>query len=127
MTLTIPTCIECGSRAEIVGGSRIYPHRPDLYQKKFWLCGCGAYVGCHPGTREPLGSPAGPETRRARSAAHAAFDPLWRSGQMRRKAAYAWLSQALGVERNDCHIGMMDQDTAKRVVQLVTYRKEAHD
>jgi len=120
-----PVCIECGSTANLVGGKRIYPHRPDLYEKKFWLCSCGAYCGCHPGTTAALGSPAGPVTRKARSAAHAAFDPLWKRGEMSRKGAYAWLSQATGIDGDRCHIGMMTAEQARLVVDVVRSRRVA--
>lgn len=115
-----PRCIECGKIAELVMGDRIYPHRPDLYQKRFYLCACGAYCGCHPNTNFPLGYPCGADTRKARSAAHAAFDPLWRRGSMGRSQAYQWLARTLGIDTEDCHIGMMDAPTARRVVVAVS-------
>lgn len=115
-------CIECGGAAKLTDGRAIYPHRPDLYHKAFWLCGCGAYCGCHPGTTQALGSPCGPVTRKARSAAHAAFDPLWRSKSMTRQSAYAWLTEATGIPRERCHMGMMNADEARRVVEAVNSR-----
>lgn len=117
-----PICIECGNKGELVDGQRIYPHRPDLYAKRFYLCACGAYCGCHPGTTIPLGNPCGPVTRKARSAAHAAFDPLWKRGVMSRPSAYAWLTQATGIAREQCHIGMMTAEQANLVVRLVRER-----
>jgi hypothetical protein len=116
------SCAECGGPADLTDGRVIYPHRPDLAKKSFWLCKCGAYCGCHPGTTSALGSPAGPDTRRARSAAHAAFDPLWRSGEMTRNEAYTWLAQSLGIPQGRCHIGMMTADEARRVITRVTQR-----
>ncbi len=113
-----PTCIECGCVAHLVGGERIYPHRPDLYAKSFWLCECGAYCGCHPGTTAALGYPCGPGTRKARSAAHEAFDRLWKTGVMKRDKAYKWLSQATGISHERCHIGMMTAAEARRVVAV---------
>lgn len=114
------TCLECGStKAKLVPGSRVYPHRADLHRKYFWLCPCGAYCGTHPGGTAPLGSPAGRETRAARMRAHSAFDPLWADGEMTRRDAYAWLSEALQIDPKDCHIGMMDKATAERVPVLV--------
>ena len=112
------TCIECGRAASLTSGKRIYPHRPDLYGKRFYLCECGAYCGCHGNTTEPLGYPCGPVTRKARSAAHAAFDPIWKRGQMRRHAAYKWLSERTGIEPDKCHIGMMTAEQARRVVAI---------
>ena len=115
-------CMECGRAAALVGGERIYPHRPDLYAKNFWLCTCGAYCGCHPGGVTPLGFPCGPETRRARNAAHTAFDPLWTQREMSRASAYAWLSKVTGIPPRDCHIGMMTAAQARGVVQAVHAR-----
>lgn len=114
-----PICIECGGVGELVDGKRIYPHRPDLYRKNFYLCQCGARCGCHPGSVVPLGNPCGPETRRARSAAHEAFDPLWKQGSMSRASAYAWLADATGIDRERCHIGMMTAEQARLVVTVV--------
>lgn len=120
-------CAECGEQnAELVTGKRIYPHRPDLHGQGFWLCACGAYCGCHKGTSFPLGSTAGPLTRKARNAAHAAFDPLWKAKATRdnlpnhvaRGAAYLWLAAQLGIEMKDCHISHMNAAQALRVVEV---------
>ena len=118
-------CGECGAPAEIVGGDRIYPHRPDLAAKRFYLCGCGAYVGTHPGTCEPLGSPAHSGTRKARSEAHAHFDALYKEvgrrkpdGGSPRKRGYKWLAEKMGMTPEECHIGMMNAAQAGRVVQI---------
>jgi hypothetical protein len=121
----IVKCIECGSSADLVTGERIYPHRPDLYHKRFWLCACGAYCGCHGVTTRPLGNPCGAETRRARMAAHEAFDPLWRSRQMDRRAAYSWLSLCMDLDRDKTHIGMMTAAQAWEVVRHCRERRQA--
>lgn len=121
----IVLCAECLQPAQLVTGEAVYPHRPDLHAKKFYRCDCGAYVGCHPGTVQPLGSPAGPDTRRARSEAHAAFDPLWKGKRLARSKAYAWLSDALGIPPHRTHIGMMDAVTARRVVEVCAERRSA--
>lgn len=45
-------CCECGKEieADIVGGDIIYPHRKDLYSKKFYLCPhCHNYAGVYQG------------------------------------------------------------------------------
>jgi hypothetical protein len=117
------SCPYCGALAILVGGDVIYPHRPDLASKKFWQCApCGAYVGCHEaghgqgdGTT-PLGRLANAELRKAKSAAHAAFDPLWKSRRMTRKEAYAWLASALKIDPDDAHIGMFDVGQCRAVV-----------
>lgn len=113
------SCDYCGQPAERVTGAEIYPRRPDLAGKTLWRCEpCGAYVGCHPGTDKPLGRLADAELRRAKMAAHAAFDPLWRSGDMRRGQAYRWLAERLGIDSSECHIGMMDAATCRRVAAV---------
>lgn len=118
-----PTCLHCRQSAILTDGRTIYPHRPDLHHKPFWLCRqCDAYVGCHPGTAAALGSPANAATRAARALAHAVFDPLWRSGTMNRRAAYTWLADALAIKATECHIGMMDAETAFRVAAVVRAR-----
>jgi len=120
------TCPYCDRDAKLVRGNVIYPHRPDLAPKWFYQCvPCDAYVGCHPKTTTPLGRPANARLRRARNAAHAAFDPLWRSGEMRRTEAYAWLSEAIGLSRSNCHVGMMDEAQCAAVVAACRERKAA--
>ncbi len=115
---TTPQCPYCDKPSALVTGDVIYPHRPDLSEKWLYLCyPCGAYVGCHPGTTKPLGRLANYELRRAKQAAHAAFDPLWRDGKKKRKEAYTWLAEQLGVHVNDCHIGYFDVDMCRRVVE----------
>lgn len=123
---TSPDCVECGKLGKLVSGAAIYPQRPDLHGKAFYLCECGAYVGCHDGTAMPLGKPAGPATRRARMAAHDAFDPLWRRkaastdrahGKARVKA-YKWLAEQLGTPSGETHIGWMTEAEARQVVEI---------
>jgi hypothetical protein len=113
-------CGYCGSPAELVHGDVVYPHRPDLSGKLFYRCApCGAYVGCHPGTKKPLGVLANAELRRVRSEAHAVFDPKWRSGAWgSRHEAYAKLAMLLGIATDNCHIGGFDVDTCKKVIAL---------
>lgn len=112
-----PTCPYCAGLSELVVGDVIYPHRPDLAAKKVWRCPpCNAYVGCHPGTTKPLGRLANAALREAKIQAHAAFDPLWRTGWMGRHQAYGWLAMQLGLARDDCHIGLFDLDGCQRVV-----------
>ena len=71
-------CPYCEKVPELVTGDKVYPHRKDLYSKWFWRCEpCNAYVGCHPGTKNPLGTLANQELRAWRLQAHHAFDPIW--------------------------------------------------
>lgn len=120
-------CPYCDREAELVPGIVIYPRRPDLTHKRFWRCKpCDAWVGCHDGTERPLGRLANAELRQAKQEAHAAFDPLWKRKMERdgcskgkaRGAGYKWLADQLGIDRKRCHIGMMDAETCRRVVEV---------
>lgn len=113
-----PICPYCGKKSHLADGTVIYPHRPDLAKKLFYRCTpCGAFVGCHPGTITPLGRLANAELRKAKQAAHAAFDPKWQGGDIRRQRAYAWLAEQLGIPREDCHIGLFDEALCQRVIE----------
>lgn len=104
----------------LVSGNVVYPHRRDLGHRQFYLCKpCDAYVGVHVGTTKPLGRLANRELRLAKMAAHAAFDPLWRGqGHKKRKEAYGWLADTLGIEREDCHIGRFDVPLCLKTVDI---------
>ena len=132
--MSTPTCPYCNRSAALVGGAHIYPNRPDLYGLKFWVCApCDAYVGCHKagawvsGVRSdgtlPMGRLANAELRRAKQRAHATFDPIWKSNEMSRRQAYAWLATQLGISVANCHIGMFDVDGCNAVVAAVKSRQ----
>lgn len=90
-----------------------------------WACvSCAAWVGCHPGSCRPLGRIANGELRSAKSRAHASFDPLWKHGTMSRSEAYAWLAEQLGIDREDCHIGLFDVEQCARTVMVADWWRE---
>ncbi len=118
-------CPYCHKAAMLVTGEDIYAHRPDLRELSFWRCApCKAYVGCHKagfgqgdGTR-PLGRLANAELRKARNAAHAAFDPMWKTGEIKRLKAYRWLADQLGIAVAKTHIADFGMDMCQRVVMV---------
>jgi len=126
-------CPYCQKAADLVGGDVLYPQRPDLAALKFWRCEpCMAHVGCHKagawmvvagkkiisdGTL-PMGRLANAELRSAKQAAHAAFDPIWKSGFLSRRAAYTWLADVLGIPFDQCHIGEFDLQRCRQVVGI---------
>ncbi|MDD5277700.1 MAG: zinc-finger-containing protein [Methylovulum sp.] len=133
--MTAPRCMTCATDARLTNGAEVYPHRLDLQAKPIWKCdSCGGYVGCHPGTTNPLGTPAGPELRAARSALHdRVVDPLWRSAHLNaayknsdlvrgrkdicraaRSRVYEFLAARLHLTADECHVGMFDLETCKR-------------
>ena len=131
------TCTYCGKPAQLLTGNVLYPGRLDFANSNFWKCfGCDAYVGCHrAGTysvvkghrvehvgTEPLGILANAQLRRAKSAVHEVFDPLWKSGLMGRNAAYQWLAKQLGIPKRLCHIGLFDIERCNQVIRIVKQR-----
>lgn len=118
-------CRYCDREATFSPTSAHRYHGRDL--GPIWECiPCGAYVGCHPRSKRPLGCVASAETRALRVAAHAAFDPLWRAKMRRdgcsqseaRTAAYRWLSECLGIAMKHCHMSMMDDDLLRAAAAI---------
>jgi hypothetical protein len=108
-------------------GEQGYPYGKDY--GPVWTCvPCGAWVGCHPGMDKPLGRLADTELRRAKMRAHVFFDPIWQEEIKRthctkshaRRKAYEWLSVQMDIP--SAHIGNMDVDECRKVVQLCKVR-----
>ena len=128
------TCRYCQQPAALLRrGDAGYPYQCDY--GPVWTCvPCKAWVGCHPGTENPLGGLANAELRAAKQEAHAAFDPLWHrkmvnencSKSKARRAGYRWLSEQLGIPYEKTHIGYMSLDECRKVVEVCTnFRKAA--
>ena len=112
-------CPYCNKPAQLVSSTVVYGRGRDY--GNIWLCRCLpelAYVGVHAITGEPLGRLANKELRELKKKAHSMFDPLWKFGKMTRTEAYAWLSTRLGLSLAECHIGMFDEETCRRVIEL---------
>lgn len=145
--LKFPPCAECGASSTLVGGEVIYPHRRDLWARKFWRClACGAYVGTHRGGsgEEALGRPAGAELRRARGKVHELIDPLWihaermacyaqpfdgnpytvRSSQ--RVRVYAFLRVHLKCSAWEVHTGWMDIEQCRAAWRVLSKLRPEH-
>lgn len=126
MRINVKRCRYCQQPATLVRHGEVgYPYRSSY--GPMWVCvPCNAWVGCHPGTEKPLGGLANAELRAWKIKAHAAFDPLWH-GKMRRdrctkgkarRAGYAWLAKELSIDVKKCHIGYMNIDECRRVVEI---------
>lgn len=112
-------CGYCGRQAEFVDSSIIYGRSYGM----IYLCRCKpgyAFVGVHKGTDRPKGTLADAGLREWRKSAHKAFDPIWKEGRFRghRKAAYAWLSEQMGLPTEKTHIGMFDEKRCEQVIQI---------
>ena len=92
-----PICPECGKPAAAT--TTRYGVRHDC-------CGLWSWGG------SPL---VDARTHEARSAAHEAFDPLWKDGLLGRREAYGLLANELGIPRDHCHMKLMDRETAEAV------------
>lgn len=123
-------CPYCGRDAERVRGNVIYPHRPDLADRLFFLCEpCGAYCGTHRATGKPLGTLANATVRKMRSRVHALFDPYWQGGMWGRKQAYARLATAMGIPFEQCHVSMFDEALCRVALGVLAEwnRIDTHD
>lgn len=124
--LPAPTiCIYCNSRVKYCSHAEIYGGRTFSDWPYIYLCtndACKASVGVHEGTEHPLGTLADTNTKNARKKAHAAFDPIWKSRQMKRTEAYQWLADQLDIERWRCHISWFDIGLCNKVVSLCLTR-----
>lgn len=102
-------CNHCGSRVVLCTNDVVYG-RTYGYPWIYYCPTCGAYVGCHRGTKRALGLLATETERRKRHRLHELFDRLWkgkRHAQRKRDNAYAELSKRLGRE---AHFGWMTEE-----------------
>jgi hypothetical protein len=124
---TTLVCPDCGSDMQL-RDSRFGPFYGCVKFPK-----CKATHGAHEDGR-PLGIPANAETKLWRIKAHAAFDVLWKGDDefpalMRRREAYKWMQDAMGMKPDDAHIGRFDIDDCKKLIAAVVLflEEEASD
>ena len=97
-----------------------------------WVCAnypeCDSYVGVHKYQAEPkpLGTMANAELRGLRKRVHALFDPLWKSGPLRRfkgpkarKSAYWWLTDKMGITEGQFHTAEANEDQCRRALAVL--------
>ncbi|HWJ41295.1 MAG TPA: zinc-finger-containing protein, partial [Candidatus Limnocylindrales bacterium] len=133
-----PVCPICRKPARLTDGAEIYPHRSDLADRPIWKCDeCGAYVGCHPRSTRPLGTPANAELRAARQRVHVVLDPLWQKAdrcseytpendkarslirQVARTRIYAFLADRLKLNQRSCHTAEFTFDQCERAISYL--------
>lgn len=120
-------CPYCNGKTEFVDSSVIYGKSYGM----IYLCKpCNAYCGVHQGTDKSLGRLANKELREAKKEAHFYFDQIARTGLINkiwkefipeisnRNKAYLWLSNQIGIEKENCHIGMFDVEQCKKVIEI---------
>lgn len=84
---------------------------------------CNSYVGTHKGTKKSLGRLANANLRKQKKIAHYYFDFLWQEKRKRgfksaRRLGYVWLSKELNIPFEDTHIGMFDEETCQKVINI---------
>lgn len=144
MSCSLPSvkCDYCQQPAELLRSSATLYRGRDYGPA--WFCPCqpgGAWVGTHKNspTFQPLGRLANAELRKAKVAAHNAFDPIWQAHALRvvrspggkkksvRSSAYMWLAQQLKIDGRDCHIGMFTVEQCRQVVEICRNIKSPTD
>lgn len=108
-------CNYCGKPAEYVDSTVVYG---SSYGMIYYCKPCNAWVGVHKGSGTPLGTLANAELRAYRRKAHGLFDRIWRRRWMSRGKAYAWLSEQMGLAKEETHIGMFSIEQCKIVIDL---------
>jgi len=106
----IPKCPKCGNKAV---------ERETRYGKRNMCCDLWSW------DRHPL---VDAETHAARNEAHKTFDALWRGTSMKRSDAYRMLAEEMNLAPEQCHMKLMDADTAHRVpVAVQAIKDRAND
>ena len=80
--------------------------------------GVEAHDGAHRHNHLPMGTLANRELRRKRIQAHTAFNQLWQSGLMTKRAAYRCLQMQLGLPPEEAHIANFSDWRCEQVIQL---------
>ncbi len=85
----------------------------------FYQCqNCNARVGCHRGSKRPLGNLANEVLRLKRMETHQVYDAFWKSKGMIRTQAYKWLAERMQIPEQQAHIGSFEMDQCQRVIDL---------
>lgn len=110
-------------RCNICGSHNITLHRGK--NGYYFRCrGCNATVGCHKGTKKPMGIFADREMKTMRTVCHRLFD-YDKKGQRRwatskeRNTLYLRLSRELGIEISSCHFSKMSKDELIRCIEIL--------
>lgn len=85
---------------------------------------CNARVGCHKGSKRPLGNVANEVLRLKRMETHQVFDAFWKRRGMTRTAAYKWLAEQMKLPEEKAHIGGFEMDQCQQVIDLCRRTEE---
>lgn len=59
--------------------------------------------------------------------AHDLFDPIWKSGKVKRGTAYRHLAFAMGMTREEAHFRLMDRKTLERAIPVIQRLRQRFD
>lgn len=114
-----PVCPYCGAASVLIDSI-------DLYGQSYgmiWRCSpCDAHVGVHRDSPnfQPLGSLANRALRRARGEARQLFDPLWKNGNLSRKAAHSMMRQLMQMDEEEAHIARFTPEQCAIFIERLT-------
>lgn len=115
-------CRYCGGVIRPVPARLIYGEAAKrLGMQHEWIhqCqNCNARVGCHKGTKRPLGNVANEVLRLKRMETHQIFDVFWKAQGMSRTQGYKWLARQMKLPESRTHIGGFEMDQCQRVIDL---------
>lgn len=116
-------CRYCGGVIRCVPGQKVYgdaaASRLKLGNEWFYQCqNCNARVGCHKGSKRPLGNIANEVLRLKRKETHQVFDAFWQRRGMTRTAAYKWLAEQMKLPEEKAHIGGFEVDQCQQVIDI---------
>lgn len=114
-------CDNCkGYNFGLTSNSVIYGIEKGLWPYCYYCDDCGAMVGCHPNTHNPMGLMAIGSTRRKRAKLHEIFDPIWHLKYLTRDEAYQWLAKELDLPTDkDCHIAQLSIDKLQQALDIM--------
>ena len=85
----------------------------------YYCTQCHAWVGTYPHDKEIAYGPlANFDTRKQRAEIHDWFDKLWKNHD-ERDMYYGKLAQELGIEKEQCHFGMMESEMLEKALKIV--------
>ena len=116
-----PVCKYCGTKTYLTSfkylkfrDKKKHAHKNRL----IYRCPkCNRYVNVHKGTNKPLGFPGDKELRLWRKFTHMIFDEVWKKNGNRKKT-YTWLARNLGIDIEECHIGMFTSEECELTIEM---------
>lgn len=114
-------CPYCSEQCDYIDSIEVYRESYGY----IYICRlCQAWVNVHKGSDQAFGFVAKSDLRNLRHQTHLLFDPLWQKkvsqGESRRKsqiAARRWMADFMDISIEEAHIGMMDNDQCKKLIE----------